>query len=474
MDEFIDYYKILEVDKKSSHIEIRQKYLLLAFKYHPDKNIHLSNEVRIEYENKFKMINNAFSILSDPIERKNYDKLLESKKGKNRVFYSYHNEDCNFTISSIILKMVNKVFSEEQLQNGKEFLNVFNKFLNINNYNYDNIPEILTNYKSFFEKKNIERQNKLHNNSSEFSEKKDKNNKKYNESTESTENMENMESMENKDNNDNNDNNSFENTENNQVSNIMKKNKYDIKKNTSKQVNDINTVNEDIIYNIYVSLADIYNGIIKQLDIQRNIFCNHCLGKGYLGYGIHMSLCHLCKGIMKTIETKFFPIDIREQKIILRNEGNQIDENIFSDVIINIHSKPNDIFKRHNNYDLMYEQEVSIIDFYNEISINITHLDNRKYIIKYNSKLINNHEKENNATEYSLLNKRILRIRDLGLPIGTSGRRGDLYIKLNIYLPKLSNEQIKLLQNLSFMQKPKEKEPNEKEENNIIEIYAIL
>jgi DnaJ-class molecular chaperone len=184
---------------------------------------------------------------------------------------------------------------------------------------------------------------------------------------------------------------------------------------------------------------------------------------------------------MKTMEIKFFPIDIREQKIILRNEGNQIDENIFSDVIINIHSKPNDIFKRHNNYDLIYEQEVSIIDFYNEISINITHLDNRKYIIKYNSKSINNHEKENDAAdaECSLLNKRILRIRDLGLPIGTSGRRGDLYIKLNIHLPKLSNEQIKLLQNLSFMEKSNEKETKrgetmEKEENNIIEIYAIL
>ena len=42
MDDFIDYYKILEIDKNSSQLEIRQKYLILAFKYHPDKNINLS------------------------------------------------------------------------------------------------------------------------------------------------------------------------------------------------------------------------------------------------------------------------------------------------------------------------------------------------------------------------------------------------------------------------------------------------
>ena len=49
----------------------------------------------------------------------------------------------------------------------------------------------------------------------------------------------------------------------------------------------------------------------------------------------------------------------------------------------------------------------------------------------------------------------MLRIRDLGLPIGNSGRRGDLYIKLNIYLPYLTNENIKELTRLSFLEKPK-------------------
>ncbi len=462
MDEFIDYYKILEIDKISSQLEIRQKYLLLAFKYHPDKNIHLPNEVRIEYENKFKMINNAFSILSDPIQRKNYDKLLESKKRKNKVFYSYHNGDCNFTISSIILKMVNKLFTEEQLQNGKEFLNIFNKFLKMNNYNYDNIPEIISNYKSFFEKKNIERQKKLSNEYSSFEKKNTNTNTNTN----------------NKDTSDNTNNIEKENTQN-QVSNIMKKYKYEEKNsNDRNKINDPNKIDEDITYNIYVSLADIYNGVMKSLDIPRNIFCNHCLGKGYLGYDIHMSLCHLCKGLMKTSETKIFPIDIREQKIILRNEGHQLDDNIFSDVIININSKPNDIFKRYNNYDLIYEEYISIIDFYTEISINITHLDNKNYLIKYNSRL--NYENKNDSVETSLLNKRMLRVRDLGLPIGTSGRRGDLYIKLNIYLPKLSNDQIKQLQNLSFLEDAKiikelENENSDQQvENNIIELYAIL
>jgi curved DNA-binding protein CbpA len=243
LQDLIDYYKILEIDKNLSQLEIRQKYLLLAFKYHPDKNIHLANEVRIEYENKFKMISNAFSILSDPIQRKNYDKLLESKKRKNKVFYSYHNGDCNFTISSIILKMFNKLFTEEQLQNGKEFLNIFNKFLKTNNYNYDNIPEIISNYKSFFEKKNIERQKKLSNDYSSF----DKKNTNYKGSTDNTDNTDNTTNIE------------KENTQN-QVSNIMKKYKYDGKNNNdmnNDMNNNINKIDEDsVTFNEQLSLGD--------------------------------------------------------------------------------------------------------------------------------------------------------------------------------------------------------------------------
>lgn len=66
---FIDYYKILEIDKKSTQKDIKQAYRRLARKYHPDVN---PNDK--EAEKKFKAINEAHEVLSDPDKRKKYDK----------------------------------------------------------------------------------------------------------------------------------------------------------------------------------------------------------------------------------------------------------------------------------------------------------------------------------------------------------------------------------------------------------------
>jgi curved DNA-binding protein len=71
--EYKDYYKILGVDKKASQDEIKKAYRKLAIKYHPDKNP--GNK---EAENKFKLINEANEVLSDPEKRKKYDELGEN------------------------------------------------------------------------------------------------------------------------------------------------------------------------------------------------------------------------------------------------------------------------------------------------------------------------------------------------------------------------------------------------------------
>ena len=63
-----DYYKILGVDKKASNDEIKKAYRKLARKYHPDVNP--DNK---EAERKFKEINEANEVLSDPKKRKKYD-----------------------------------------------------------------------------------------------------------------------------------------------------------------------------------------------------------------------------------------------------------------------------------------------------------------------------------------------------------------------------------------------------------------
>ena len=68
--EYKDYYKILGVDKKATEKDIWSAFRRLARKYHPDVNP--NNQ---EAEARFKEINEAYEVLSDPEKRKKYDEL---------------------------------------------------------------------------------------------------------------------------------------------------------------------------------------------------------------------------------------------------------------------------------------------------------------------------------------------------------------------------------------------------------------
>lgn len=66
---FIDYYSVLGIDKNASEADIKKAYRKQARKYHPDVN---SNDK--DAEHKFKEVNEANEVLSDPEKRKKYDK----------------------------------------------------------------------------------------------------------------------------------------------------------------------------------------------------------------------------------------------------------------------------------------------------------------------------------------------------------------------------------------------------------------
>lgn len=65
-----DYYELLGVEKQAPEADIKKAYRKLAMKYHPDRNPNDKSA-----EEKFKEIQNAYAILSDPQKRAAYDRF---------------------------------------------------------------------------------------------------------------------------------------------------------------------------------------------------------------------------------------------------------------------------------------------------------------------------------------------------------------------------------------------------------------
>lgn len=66
-----DYYQVLGVPRDAGEDEVKRAYRRLAMQFHPDRN--LGNE---KWANeKFKEINEAFSVVGDPVKRRQYDQF---------------------------------------------------------------------------------------------------------------------------------------------------------------------------------------------------------------------------------------------------------------------------------------------------------------------------------------------------------------------------------------------------------------
>ncbi len=66
----VDYYKILNLKSDATEDEIKKAYRRLAFQFHPDQNQRGEGS-----EERFKEINEAYSVLGDPEKRRLYDRL---------------------------------------------------------------------------------------------------------------------------------------------------------------------------------------------------------------------------------------------------------------------------------------------------------------------------------------------------------------------------------------------------------------
>ena len=81
MAEKRDYYEVLGLQKGASDDEIKKAFRKMAMKYHPDKN-----PGDKEAEEKFKEVNEAYGILSDPDKKKKYDQFGHAGVDPNAGF----------------------------------------------------------------------------------------------------------------------------------------------------------------------------------------------------------------------------------------------------------------------------------------------------------------------------------------------------------------------------------------------------
>ena len=70
MAEKRDYYEVLGLQKGASEADIKKAFKTMARKYHPD--LHPGDK---EAEEKFKEINEAYSVLNDPEKKARYDQF---------------------------------------------------------------------------------------------------------------------------------------------------------------------------------------------------------------------------------------------------------------------------------------------------------------------------------------------------------------------------------------------------------------
>ncbi len=125
-----NYYEILQVDKNASNEMIEKAYKLLAKKYHPDMQ---PKEKRQWAEEKFKMLNEAYSTLSNSEKRADYDKKFKIKD--NGIYERYE----KLLEQNKVLKSQLEYFQAKfNSLNNPNYINVNN----VNNVNIDNTRKL--------------------------------------------------------------------------------------------------------------------------------------------------------------------------------------------------------------------------------------------------------------------------------------------------------------------------------------------
>jgi len=371
----MDYYKVLEIqDKKCNQDIIKQSYKKLALRWHPDRNIKNQEFA----DNKFKEISIAYQILNDIQKRNLYDMTGIANHNKSEFDNPYNLFETFFSNKSVIIQYINNVkkYPEVRLAIKTCFNLTINKLES---------PEVITNkIIDFFKEGNFSK--KFHTFINII--------RKFDKS----ENVNPNNKTEVNNNNNNNNNNTVSHNQNNNS---------EIRINNKKLIRS-----KDLIYNINISLNDIYNSIQKNFNINVIRF----------------------NGNKKYDGTVDITINSNKKQIILKKKGNQDSYNhSIGDIIINIYPKKHPDYEIINDYDLYSVKDISVYEAYTNFKTYIQHLDNENIFCE---------------SEGSTINNDLKIIRNKGLFNPDTSERGDLYMKFCIKLNPLEPDNLKQLKKI--------------------------
>jgi len=349
-----DYYSILDIPKNASEEEIKKSYKKLALLYHPDKTG--GDPAATE---KFKEVSEAYSVLSNVDKKRQYDMLGE-------VDDEGYGED-PFSVFNNIFKQHVSSFMNMKYDND---INIANIFSNLSGAPEESFPF-----------------NNVHIRVHTFP-------------TDGTAHLFNVMDDDEED------------TDNEKVVNPFQTLFSKIgtqKKKKEKITKIIHDKPENIVYEIKVTLEDLYNKTDKEITIKRM----RKKGKEYFK------------------KTKKVQIPIYDKEVYLIEQGDEL-ENYKNkgDIVINIFTKKDKNFKRINEYDILTTKEITVNKIYDSFLYDLV-LPNGEVIKIETEKLVDN--------KY---NSFFQKVTGKGIPYKKENELsyGNLYIMYKIKYPKTKEE----------------------------------
>jgi DnaJ-class molecular chaperone len=225
---------------------------------------------------------------------------------------------------------------------------------------------------------------------------------------------------------------------------------------------------------LFVDLKDLYNGITRTIEFEKNVMCTHCHGTG--GKLGKTKQCPVCKGrgvMMRTINMGMMsmqmqqPCDkcngkgiifsevcphchgsklVREKKkidiiiekgmennqnIVFRGEAEPLPDRLPGDLIMTIKQKNDPFFKERRGNDLYCEMKLNLKEALFGYNKKIKHMDGREFYIESNKITQPNEERI---------------VSGEGMPVHKfPSQKGDLHINFKVVLPKTLNKEEKKL-----------------------------